>query len=69
MANTSIFNAFERFWHHVTLKIDQKADISHSHDDKYYTEAEVDMKLISITDDEIDAICGAAVYAASEVIF
>lgn len=31
MANTSIFAAFERMWHHVLVAIGNKADLDHSH--------------------------------------
>ena len=42
MANTSIFAAFERFWQHVVVALGDKADTIHDHDDKYYTETEID---------------------------
>ena len=42
MANTSIFAAFERFWQHVVVAIGDKADALHTHDDRYYTETEID---------------------------
>ena len=71
MANTSIYNAFERMWSHVIAKLNEKANQSdltnhidnksnphgvtpsqigaaasgHNHDDKYYTETEMDTKL------------------------
>ena len=31
MANTSIFNAFERMWQHVTTALSKKSDTGHSH--------------------------------------
>lgn len=37
-----------------------KADASHNHDDRYYTETEID-NMIFITIDDIDAICGSNV--------
>ena len=45
MANASILAAFERFWLHVVAALGEKADANHSHDDKYYTETEIDTKL------------------------
>lgn len=47
MANTSILAAFERMWQHVVAALGNKSDISHNHDDKYYTETEIDSKLAS----------------------
>ena len=35
MANTSIYNAFERMWQHVLTAIGTKADAVHDHDNKY----------------------------------
>lgn len=31
MANSSIYNAFERMWQHIVAKIGTKADIDHNH--------------------------------------
>jgi hypothetical protein len=45
MANTSILTAFERMWHHVVAALSNKSDISHTHDDKYYTQTQIDTKL------------------------
>lgn len=45
MANTSILTAFERMWQHVVAKLGDKADKSHTHNDIYYTETEIDTKL------------------------
>lgn len=45
MANTSIYNAFERMWQHVIAKLGDKANAEHTHDDIYYTETEVDTLL------------------------
>lgn len=47
MTNTSILAAFERFWQHVVALVGTKSDVNHTHDDKYYTETEVDTKLSS----------------------
>ena len=49
MANTSIFAAFERFWQHVVVKLGDKANLDHTHDDLYYTEAEVDEKISEVS--------------------
>lgn len=45
MANSSIFTAFERMWLHIVAALGNKADLSHDHNDVYYTEAEMDSKL------------------------
>lgn len=50
MANTSIYAAFERMWQHIIANLGQKSDISHDHDDTYYTEPEIDTKLASKAD-------------------
>ena len=44
MANPSIYAAFERMWQHVVAVVGNKSDIGHTHDDKYYTEEEIDNK-------------------------
>lgn len=45
-----------------------KADAEHTHGDIYYTKTEIDnMELITV--DDIDAICGASIKSASEVMF
>lgn len=33
MANTSIFNAFERMWQHIVAALGNKSDINHTHND------------------------------------
>lgn len=48
MANTSILSAFERMWQHITTALNNKSDISHNHNDIYYTETEVDNKVSAI---------------------
>lgn len=45
-----------------------KADKDHNHDDKYYTETEID-NMVFITVDDIDVICGTTIQIASEVTF
>lgn len=45
MTNKSIYDAFERFWQYVVVAIGNKADALHTHNDKYYTKAEIDNKL------------------------
>ena len=50
MANTSILAAFERMWQHVVAALGNKSDISHNHNDLYYTDEEVDTKLASKAD-------------------
>lgn len=56
----------------IESDISTKADSSHTHDDRYYTESEVDALLESmvlIRTDDIDAICEAAIYNAAELTF
>ena len=48
MANTSILAAFERMWSYVVIALNGKSDVSHNHDDMYYTEAETDNKFTLI---------------------
>ena len=48
MANTSILAAFERMWQHVVIALNGKSDLNHNHDDKYYTESEIDIKFSDI---------------------
>ena len=48
MANTSILAAFERMWFHVVTKLGGKSDIDHIHDEMYYTEEEIDLKLSEV---------------------
>lgn len=50
MANTSILAAFERMWQHVVAVVGTKSDLDHNHDDKYYTESEIDSKLLNKAD-------------------
>lgn len=44
MANPSIYAAFERLWLNINAVFSK---VGHTHDDKYYTEAEVDAKIAS----------------------
>lgn len=48
MANTSLIAAFERMWQHVVAALGSKSDVSHIHDDRYYTETEIDAKFEAI---------------------
>ena len=50
MANASIYAAFERMWQHIVVAIGGKSDSNHNHDDRYYTESEIDTKLASKSD-------------------
>lgn len=45
MANASILAAFERMWQHVVFALGGKSDISHTHDDKYYNQGQIDIAL------------------------
>lgn len=49
MANQSIYSAFERMWQHIVAAIGNKADKTHVHDDRYYTEEEIDGALANFT--------------------
>lgn len=53
MANTSIFAAFERMWQHVVALAGGKADSGHTHDDMYYTEAEIDDMLQDVASESV----------------
>lgn len=48
MANTSIVAAFDRMWQHITSALSNKSDISHNHNDIYYTELEINNKLSDV---------------------
>lgn len=59
MTNNSIKAAFQRFWEHVVARLDDKADVNHTHDyadsvhnhdDIYYTESEIDAKLSEVSE-------------------
>ena len=54
----------------LDLAIDNKADLTHEHNDIYYTQTEID-NLELITADDIDTICGTIIQdaTASEVTF
>ena len=41
MANTSIFNAFERMWQHIVAALENKSDISHNHTKEDITDLEI----------------------------
>lgn len=53
MTNPSILAAFERMWQHIVALIGGKANVVHSHDDLYYTEAEVDNKISAHNTNEL----------------
>lgn len=48
MANASIKAAFERMWQYVVNALNNKSDISHNHNDVYYTESEIDNKISAV---------------------
>lgn len=48
MANISILAAFDRMWQHIVVLVNGKSDVNHTHDDKYYTETEIDTKISDI---------------------
>ena len=48
--------------------LDAKAEVTHDHNDVYYTKTEVD-NMEFITVDDIDAICGQTIVKADEVTF
>ena len=49
MANTSIYNAFERMWQHIVAALGTKSSVGHNHDDNYYTKEEINSKIPSVT--------------------
>lgn len=69
MSNPSILAAFERMWQYIIAHISNKADVDHNHDDKYYTEEEVDAKLVSIElpIDSVNGKTGTVVLTAGDV--
>jgi hypothetical protein len=48
--NASILAAFERMWQHISVALSQKTDIDHLHDDRYYTEGEIDTKVAELNE-------------------
>lgn len=54
----------------ISETVDNKADVGHNHDDKYYTKAQIDNYEL-ITTNDIDTICGTTIEAvnADEAIF
>ncbi len=46
--NNSIKAAFERLWQHITNALSNKANVSHTHDDQYYTESEIDTNISNL---------------------
>lgn len=59
--NQDAINALERI-------ASNKADTDHLHDDRYYTQEQID-SMEFITTDDINEICGTTIYMASEVEF
>lgn len=68
MTNPSIFAAFERMWQHVVALVGSKANAVHSHDDLYYTEAEVDEMVsgLETTDNAASKLAEAKTYAETQ---
>ena len=48
--NASLLAAFERMWQHISVALSQKTDIDHLHDDRYYTEGEIDTKVAELNE-------------------
>ena len=62
------FEAVANAMNALDLAIDGKANIEHDHSDVYYTKTEIyALELITVAD--IDEICDATIYTASEVDF
>lgn len=51
MANQSILAAFERLWQHTVAMLGNKSDVSHNHDEEYYTKFEIDDETSAIWDE------------------
>lgn len=66
MANTSILAAFERMWQHVVAVVGSKSDLDHTHDDRYYTETEVDTKLDTVNTSISNITSGSVAVAKAE---
>lgn len=64
MANTSIYAAFERMWQHIVSTMNNKSEINHLHDDRYYEKSEVDIA-INDTKEYIDELIGDLLNGAS----
>lgn len=53
MANTSIFNAFERMWQHITTALNNKSDLNHNHTDlQEQLEGKSQVQIITWEDDD-----------------
>ena len=66
MSNTSILAAFERMWQHVTSALGNKSDEGHVHDDRYYTETEVDSKISNVNKSITNIVNGTTTVKKSE---
>ena len=68
MTNPSIYAAIERLWQHVVALVGSKANVVHSHDDLYYTEAEVDEMVsgLETTDNAASKLAEAKAYAKTQ---
>lgn len=59
MVNFSLYNAFSTFWRNILLELES-----------YATKKELtDNSITPITNEEIDEICEASIYAVEEVEF
>lgn len=69
MANSSILAAFERMWQYVIAELNGKSDTAHTHDDRYYTESEIDAKFstINVPVDSVNGKTGDVVLTASDI--
>lgn len=71
IANKAVNDEFEAIGEAINILetvIDNKASVSHNHNDLYYTKSEFE-NLELITVDDIDAICGTSIALANEVTF
>lgn len=61
MSNTSILAAFERMWQHVVNAIG-----THVHDDRYYTETEIDSKISNVNTSITNIVNGTTTVKKAE---
>ena len=66
MSNTSILAAFERMWQHVVNALGNKSDEGHVHDDRYYTETEVDSKISNVNTSITNIVNGTTTVKKAE---
>lgn len=66
MVNQSIRAAFDRMWQHVIVKLGDKANVDHNHNDMYYTESEVDSKISAVNTNITNITNGSVIVKEAE---